>query len=408
MVTAAATPPVPGAHATPWSGKVALIAKPGGTSTGVGRYVEMLHRGLRDAGVEAARIAPSVPPLPGAGYAVLERLGVDLRAFLANYPIWAAYPRADLYHLTSQNLATLLLFRRPPGRVVVTVHDIIPYMLRDDPMLCPYRTAADRIFDRLAMAGLRRADLLLADSHYTRACLERHLGIDRARIAVVHLGIDAGRFRPLPVPAAFRARYNLPDDRRYLIYVGSEDPRKNLPALLRALAGVRRELPEVELIKVGRAHFEGERSRLLDLAASLRIRAAVRFLDDVPDEDLPLLYNAADVCVIPSLYEGFGFPVLEALACGTPVIATHAASLPELLGDGGLLVKPGPDAPSLLAYAIVRVLTDHDLSLALRRAAPRRAAEFSWGATTRDTLGQYRLVQAPPAGGQSRPTSGSK
>lgn len=400
MVTAAEILPVPGLHADSWGGKVALIAKPGGTNTGVGRYAEMLHRGLRDAGVEATRLSPSVPPLPGAAYAGLRRLGVDPRAFLANYPVWAAYPEADVYHVTSQNLATLLLFRRPPARVVVTVHDVIPYMLRDDPVLCPYRTAADRIFDRLAMAGLRRADRLLADSHYTRACLERHLGIDPARIAVVHLGIDAERFRPLPVPVAFRARYNLADDRRYLIYVGSEDPRKNLSTLFQSLAMVRRALPAVELLKVGRAHFDSERRRLLDLAASLGIRAAVRFLDDVPDEDLPLLYNTADACVMPSLYEGFGFPVLEALACGTPVIATDAASLPELLGDAGLLVTPGPEAASLLADAIGRVLTDHGLALSLRRAAPRRAAEFSWGATTRDTLGQYRLARMLPAGGR--------
>jgi len=381
------------------AGGVALIAKPGDPTTGVGRYVQMLQRGLSEAGVAAVRIAPTIPPLPARGYTALQRLGVDARAFLANYPYRAAYPRAGLYHFTSQNLATLLLFRPPPGKVVVTVHDIIPYMLRNNPELCTYRTVADRLFDRLAMIGLRRADLLLADSRYTQSCLERHLGIAPARIAVVHLGVDAGQFRPLPVPTALRARYNLPEGRRYLIYVGSEDPRKNLPTLIRALAEVRHRLPEVALIKVGRAHFDHERQRLRGLASALGVGDATHFLDNVAEDDLPLLYNLAEVCVMPSLYEGFGFPVLEALACGTPVIATAAASLPELLGDAGILVAPDPHSASPLAEAIGRVLTDPELCGNLRLAARRRAGAFAWSETVRATIARYREVRAYPAGG---------
>jgi glycosyltransferase involved in cell wall biosynthesis len=370
--------------------RVALLAKPGQPNTGVGRYVRMLRDGLQEAGVDTVAVTPALPPFPPAGYRLLRSRGVDLPAFFANYPLWAHHPEADIHHITSQNLASLLPFRRPRGRVVATVHDIIPYMLRDQPELCPYRTVADRLFDRLAMAGLRRADRLIADSLYTKRCVEEHLGIDPRKIAVVHLGIDRERFRPRPVPARLHERYGLPEGNRYLLYVGSEDPRKNLGTLLRALAIVRSELPDVALLKVGRAHFARERRRLLDLADELGIVPAVHFLDEVPEDDLPSLYNLADLCVMPSLYEGFGFPVLEAMACGTPVVALEAASLPELAGDAGLLVQPGAEATAGLARAAIQVLADPALSQRLRRAGLHRAAAFAWYRTTDATIAHYQ------------------
>lgn len=361
--------------------RVALIAKPGHPNTGVGRYVQMLHQGLCELGVESVRVAPTVLPLPDAGYTALRRLGIDLRAFLSNYPIWATYPPADVYHVTSQNLASLLLFRRPPGRVVVTVHDIIPFMLRNHPYLCSYRTIADRIFDRLALAGLKWADHLVADSHYTKQCIVEHLRIAPEKITVIHLGIDHKHFYPQPIPVTLPRRYRLPEGQRYLIYVGSEDPRKNLATLVQALAEVHRTLSDIAWIKVGRAHFEHERQRLISLAASLGVQNAIHFLDDVPEEDLPLLYNLADICVMPSLYEGFGFPALEAMACGTPAICANAASLPELVGDASLLFSPAPNGGWELAATIARTLTDTALYETLRTRGLSQAATFCWSST---------------------------
>lgn len=369
--------------------RVALIAKPGHPQTGVGRYVEMLAAGLAEAGHPVARVAPSLPPLPAAAYAMLRRLRVDLRAFLLNFPVWARYPPADVYHLSSQNLASLLVLRRPPGRAVVTVHDILPYMLRDDPRLSVYRGVADRLLDRLAMAGLRRADALLADSEYTRRCIIEQLGVDPARIRVVHLGVDHARFRPAAAGPGLRERHGLRDDRRYLIYVGSEDPRKNLAALLRALAAVRRERPEVELLKVGRAHFAAERRALLALAGELGLAGAVHFLDDVGEADLPGLYAAAELAVQPSLYEGFGFPVLEAMACGTPVVCARAASLPELAGAAAELVAVPPGEPGGLTAAILDLLARPERRAELRAAGLAQAAGFCWRRCTELTAAAY-------------------
>src|SRR6266508_1532740 len=101
------------------NGHVALIAKPDAKTTGLGRYTQMIYTGLQKAGIEAARVAPALPPLPDSGYRLLRRLGLDMRTFLTNYPVWVQYPTADVYHFTSQNLATLLLLRRPKGAVAV-------------------------------------------------------------------------------------------------------------------------------------------------------------------------------------------------------------------------------------------------------------------------------------------------
>jgi hypothetical protein len=128
---------------------------------------------LETLGHEVLVVHPTIP-LPGVLVRLVRRLlGWDLATFFNNYPLWARYPRADVYHLTSQNLATLMLFRPPPGPAVITVHDVIPWLLREDPELRAYDHRPAEWFDRLALVGLRRADELIAVSRYTQASL-RH------------------------------------------------------------------------------------------------------------------------------------------------------------------------------------------------------------------------------------------
>jgi glycosyltransferase involved in cell wall biosynthesis len=369
--------------------KVALVADSRAHNTGIGRYVQMLHSGLGESGVDVLQVTPTVPSLPNVSYWLLRLLGRDLRAFLTNYPLWSAYPRADVYHLTNQVLATLLLFCKPKGRVVITVHDIFPHMLRSDPHLrSPY--GAEHLFHGLAMAGLRHADHLVTVSEYTKQCVVAHLGLPPEKISVVYSGVDHQRFRRLPVPADVRERYKLPEGHRYLLYVGSEDPRKNLVTVVRALAEVRREQPDVELVKVGLSHFDQERQRLIELATTLGIRTAIHFLEDLPESDLPLLYSLADVYVTPSPYEGFGFPVVEAMACGTPVVYANAGSLPEIVGSAGVPVAVRDvDA---WAGTLVSVLGNTDRRMALRHAGYSRAAKFTWTATIEGTAAVYEKL----------------
>jgi hypothetical protein len=153
--------------------RVALIAKPGNEDTGTGRYTTRLRAALLALGHEVVIVYPAVP-LPATFVRAARRWpGWDLAAFFATYPLWARYPRADLYHVTSQNLATLLLFCPPPGPAVVTVHDLTPWLARHDPALRVHRRRLDGWFDRLARAGLRQADGLIADSAFTRDSLRR-------------------------------------------------------------------------------------------------------------------------------------------------------------------------------------------------------------------------------------------
>src|SRR5262245_9765448 len=163
--------------------RIVLIAGPSGPNTGIGRYVQMLQAGLREAGVDTVRVSPTLPTLPTVAYSLFRLLGRDLRKFLTNYPLWLNYPKANTYHVTEQALGSLLLFARPKGRVVVTIHDIFPYIVRNDPQVgSPY--GSEHLSYRLPMAGLKRADHLIAVSEYTKQSIIEHLGIGSEKISV--------------------------------------------------------------------------------------------------------------------------------------------------------------------------------------------------------------------------------
>jgi glycosyltransferase involved in cell wall biosynthesis len=168
---------------------IALVAKPGHPDTGVGRYVCKLEEALKGLGHQVTLVYPVVP-FPKFLIRWLKRWpGIDLEAFFNNYPVWARYPQADIYHLTSQNLATLLVFRPPTGKCVVTVHDLIPWLVRHDPELRIHKHRLAEWFDRLALSGLRGADGLLADSAFTKESLLR-IDVALGGAVVVVMGVD--------------------------------------------------------------------------------------------------------------------------------------------------------------------------------------------------------------------------
>jgi glycosyltransferase involved in cell wall biosynthesis len=178
---------------------------------------------------------------------------------------------------------------------------------------------------------------------------------------------------------------------RYLLYVGSELPRKNITVLLQALALVCQEYDNVRLLKIGKAGPPRYRTRTMQMIHAYNLSERVCFFEDIPDCDLPLFYNAADVYVSPSHMEGFGFPLLEAMACGTPVICSDAASLPEVAGDAALLRSPN-DIEGF-AQAIIHVLEDETLRKQMIERGLQRAAAFSWHQTALATLAVYHRVK---------------
>jgi glycosyltransferase involved in cell wall biosynthesis len=291
---------------------------------------------------------------------------------------------------------------RQPCRVVVTIHDLITLLLPEY-----RRSLAVRLYNRLIVWAARRAEAIIADSQHTKADIVRHLGIPAGRVHVVYLAADE-RFHPLDdaeALGAVRQRYGLGE--RFVFYIGGLNRHKNVGALLAAFAAIRDRLPGVQLAIAGVPHSTdpvvfpdlGQAARNLGLPVadltglqrpvrSLTDQPTVRFLGFVPEEDKALLYNAAALFVFPSRYEGFGLPPLEAMACGTPVIAARTASLPEVVGDGGLLIAP--DDVAGLAQAILAVLSDQNRQAELRARGLVQAARFSWTQTAQEMLAVYR------------------
>lgn len=378
--------------------RVELIAMAGPGMTGTSRYVADLSSSLRAAGVDLHLTHPTRAPIPRVVSQGFKSIGWDLQTFFRSYPLRADLARADFYHVVGQTLATLLQFKRFPAPVAVTVLDIIPWLVRRNPALNSLRHPVDRFFYRLALSGLKRADAIIAISEYTKRTLVETVGLPRERIHVVYPAVDLDRFRPLTVADAFRARYGLSSECVYLLFVGSDDPRKNLATLLRALGLLRQTAPTVRLLKVGAPHFVEERQRLLGLAAELGLQDHVLFFDHVSDEDLPFFYNAASVLVMPSLYEGFGLPVLEAMACGTPVICANATSLPEITGGGAALFEP-TDAVQL-AQVLGTVLGNRELRHSMIQSGLNWAQGFMFRRQASETIAVYSGVSAA---GRSRP-----
>lgn len=283
----------------------------------------------------------------------------------------------DLWHFVNHHTARHGPLARAP--YVVSVYDLIrQHDASRRAGFISRPNARDRLMLRLDAAGTRRAAAICAPSRATKRDLVTHLGIAPERVAVVHLGVDHGRFRPVegrPLAAP------------YLLYVGSEHPRKNLVTLLRAFAALRRDRRhrELRLVKVGEAGkaeapFRSATRRAVD---ELGLGGHVVFAGRSPDAELPRWYSHAECLVHPSLAEGFGLTVVEAMACGCPVVVSTAGSLPEIAGDGAVAVAPRDVAA--LRGAIAGLLGDAAARAELSQRGRTRAACFSWRRTARET-----------------------
>ena len=237
--------------------------------------------------------------------------------------------------------------------------------------------------------ALQRADRVIAISESTRRDLLRLFSVSPDKVKVVYCGRDAG-FSPPTDRAAVervRARRHLPE--RMILFVGTLEPRKNVPRLVRAFARAKREAHLAHrLVLVG---ARGWRYGEVDQAiAEEGIAGDVILAGYIPQDELPAWYQAADLFVYPSLYEGFGLPPLAAMACGTPVVASNASALPEVIGDAGLLVSPTDT--NALTEAIIRGVTDSAWRQETSARGLKQAALFSWNRAARETTDIYRTV----------------
>jgi glycosyltransferase involved in cell wall biosynthesis len=270
-----------------------------------------------------------------------------------------------------------------PGPGVVTIYDLsflrFPKAFNLTNRI--YLTATTR-------ATARRARRILTISEHARRDIVRLLSVPEQRVDVTYPAADE-RYRLLPSSEvdAFRVARGLPES--FVFALGTLEPRKNLVGLLRAYARLR--TPRVPLYVAGGSGWRF--SPIFDTVRQLGLQDDVHFLGFVPEDELPLWYNAARLFAFPSLYEGFGLPVLEAMACGTPVVSSTAASLPEVAGQAAVLVPP--QDTNRLAQEMERVLDDPQRQMEMRAAGRIQASRFSWRAMTDQTIASYAQAVGP-------------
>jgi len=366
-------------------------------TTGSGQYVRRLFKAL--AALEPSlelvillpyRLPPHAEGSPG-----------HTRITLVSHPTG----RTNLHKVWWEQIAVPGLARRmnadllhvpywaaPAGGAtptVVTVHDLIPLLLP------AYQgNAMVRLYTALVSATTSRARMVLTDSEASRRDILVHLHLPPDNVRAIHLAVDAN-FTPGPGPRDRQIREKLGCPPRYSLYLGGFDVRKNLRALFDAFSTTRRACEDAELVVAGRlptsdTAFTPDPRRLAREATIPD--EAVHFLGFVLEEDKPALLRGARAFLFPSTYEGFGYPPLEALACGTPVVGSDRSSIPEVVGDAGVLLPPH-DVQGM-AGALIQLLIDDEFHATLKSNSIRQAQKFSWKRAAAETLDGYAAALA--------------
>ncbi len=294
-------------------------------------------------------------------------------------PLELAPYRLDIYHTPDA-----IPVDGGARRCVITIHDL--HFLHYPQFMTP---ASRRHYNDQIAWAVRRADAILVSSESTRRDLSTLLGVPEDKVTVDMLGVDHTRFRPQSATevAAVRSRLGLPE--AYLLFVGTFEPRKNIPGLLRAYARLRARLPDAPpLVLAGRRGWLDD--AIYRTADELQLGEAVIWVENPSAAELPALYGGAAALALLSHYEGFGLTALEAMACGTPPVAADRSSIPEVVGNAGLLVNP--DDPEAAADALARLLTDSELRADLSARGLARAAGFTWQRTAETVLQTYHAV----------------
>jgi glycosyltransferase involved in cell wall biosynthesis len=352
--------------------------------TGVSRYIDRLLRALPEAmepdelrvysgrGVEAPAADKSdswrILPIP------TERPEVRILSEHLALPAFTRRDHLDLFHGTVNVV--------PPGLPcpsVVTVHDLAFLRFPDQVTKRRYH-----YLSRTIRGSVKRATRVIAVSEGTKRDIVELLDVAPEKIAVTPLGVDE-RFRPLEKEALATFRHQAGIEGPFALFVGTLEPRKNLPRLVEAFSMIAEEVPH-DLMVIGPEGWLT--SEIRETSARLLDRGRLQFRGFVPDGQLPAWYSACDLFAYPSLYEGFGLPALEAMACGAPVLTSCVSALPEVVGDAALPVSP-TDVQAI-AEGMKRLLLDSELRRDLQRRGIERSKTFTWARTAELTVKLYR------------------
>lgn len=325
---------------------------------------------------------------------IAERFNISWFSLKAMKILWKDWQfirrlnRVDgILHLPNHHLGRYGNFLKKP--FIVTVHDLIRYFDWKGYTVSIHKpNFRDSFYLGLDYRGISKAAKIIAVSHYTKKDLIKHLGIPEEKITVVYEGVDHRIFKPT------QGLRLIPDP--YILYVGSEHPRKNLASLLNAFKKVKEEkrFENLKLVKVGKgggreADF---RKQTLNTIQALGLEKEVIFTEFVSEEELLVYYSGAECFVFTSLFEEFGLTLLEAMACGCPVIASNRTSVPEIVGGAGLLIVPYNVDD--ISSAIREVLSNESLRKELSKKGIERSSQFSWRKAAEETMKVYEEVES--------------
>jgi glycosyltransferase involved in cell wall biosynthesis len=295
---------------------------------------------------------------------------------------WKAFTKKRISAVDVMHFPDPINFALGSAGTVMTIHDIA---WKKIPSAYPLKSKI--IYDMMLRRILRSPSHLIAISYATRSDLVRQLGVNGDRISVIHEACDPG-FRPVEDFAGAKERCGISGN--YILTIGV-NPRKNIGKLIEAYSRLDKQiLKEYSLVLAGsNSYGSGKLQRII---ANLGIEERVVFTGHVNDDDLPGLISGAELFVYPSLYEGFGLPILEAMACGTPVVTSNLSSMPEIAGDAAVLVSPHD--VEQIADAVEQVLSSTDLQASLIEKGFLRASSFSFERMARETLAVYTKIHA--------------
>jgi len=288
----------------------------------------------------------------------------------------------DLYHITSHMLGHFVPFLKPS---VVTIHDVLQFKYADQMASSLFSSVYNALLRRSLNWAARANRILTVSERSKREIIDR-FEVEPSKVSVVYNGVDQSVFKPGDKNKA-RHETSLPQDKKIILHVGAETARKNIPVLLEALKTLVDRGQDIILVRIG------EKTKEIDfLINKMRLNDRVFYYSNVPEEKLPLYYQAADVLVLPSLDEGFGFPLVEAMACGTPVVTSNHDPMVEVVGSASLTFL-ATDFQELTSK-ISSIFRDNDLCFRLVTAQLERVKEFTWEKCSAGVFDVYQEVLA--------------
>lgn len=324
---------------------------------GFKRYQDELHMRLKHVKLNRIEYVPLVNPIG------------HLFQLLISYPlkVMRKIKRGRIKHITTPNLAYLQnIFRFK--NCLITCYDLIAYHRKKD------FGFLQRVLISLNYMGLKRARHIVTIANHAKDDIARTFNMPASKITVIHPCVDYKRYYPKRDRGVLK-QYGIKRE-RVLLYIGSEEPRQNVDKIILALDILVKQGHDIKFVKVGRPQWHGGRERLEKLIKQFGLEGRVVFTDYVEEELLPMYYNAADIVLYPCAYTGWGLPPMEAMACGVPVITSNTTTLPEVVGEGGIMIDP--DDYRLLAEKIEILLQDDKLRKKYIEEAFKHLKKFSW------------------------------